>query len=97
MKLALATRYKMNTAEGLNILPWLVMRTAMLLNMCNVGEDGRIAYERRRGKKFKRDLLEFGESLWYLKPGSARKDELDGRWGDTVYLGLMGESGDVSI
>ena len=53
------------------------MYAAMLINICHVGEDGKTAYERRRGKKFKRELPEFGESVWYLKPGTAGKDELD--------------------
>ena len=75
--MAWETRCKRKIEETHNILPWLIMYAAMLENICKVGEDGKTAYERRRGKKFKRDTTEFGESIWYLKPGSAGKDKLD--------------------
>ena len=39
------------------------------------------------GTKTRRDLIEFGESVWYLKPSTAGKDKLDERWGDSVFLG----------
>ena len=80
LKMSLETRYQMKVDESHNVLPWLIMYAAMLINICRVGEDGKAAYERRRGKKFKRELPEFGESIWYLKPGSAGKDKLDERW-----------------
>ena len=87
----------MKIQEGHNVLPWLIMYAAMLLNICRVGEDGRTAYERRRGKKFRREVPEFGESIWYLKPGSAGKDKLDKRWGDGVYLGIIEDSSELYI
>jgi len=77
LKMALETRYQKKIGENHNILPWLVMYAGMLINICSIGEDGKTAYERRRGKSFKRDIPEFGESIWYLKPGSAGKDKLD--------------------
>ena len=97
LKMSLETRYQMKVEESHNVLPWLIMYAAMLINICRVGEDGKTAYERRRGKKFKRELPEFGESIWYLKPGSAGKDKLDERWGDGVYLGMISESCELYI
>ena len=97
LKMSLETRYKMKIEEGHNVLPWLVMYAAMLLNICSVGEDGRTAYERRRGKKFRREVPEFGESIWYLKPGTSGKEKLDERWGDGVYLGIIEESSVIYI
>ncbi len=49
---------------------------SMLMDICSVGDDGKTAYERRRGKKFKRELSELGESIWYTKSGSAGKTNL---------------------
>ena len=77
LKMSLETRYHMKISESHNCLPWLIMYAAMLINICSIGEDGKTAYERRRGKKFKRELPEFGVSIWYLKPGSAGRDKLD--------------------
>ena len=42
-------------------------------------------------------MPELGESIWYLKPGSAGKDELDERWGDGAYLGIMEESSELYV
>ena len=54
--------------------------SALLINVCKVGGDGRTAWERRRGKKFKRQLPEIGECVWFLKALSEGKDKLDTRW-----------------
>ena len=35
-----------------------------------VGEDGFTAHRRLRGRNFKKDVTEIGESVWYLKPKS---------------------------
>ena len=97
LKMSLETRYNRKIGEGHNILPWLIMYAAMLINICSIGEDGKTAYERRRGKKFKRELPEFGESIFFLKPGSSGKEKLDERWGDGVYLGVIEESSEIYI
>ena len=76
---------------------WFIMYAAMLINICHVGSDGRTAFERRRGNKFKRELPEFGESVWYLKPGTTGKDKLDERWGDGVFIGVMEDSSEIFI
>ena len=53
LRMSLETPYKMKIEEGHNVLPWLIMCAAMLLNICSVGEDGRTASERQRGNKFR--------------------------------------------
>ena len=53
LKMSLETPYEVKIEEGHNVLPWLIMCAAMLLNICSVGEHGRMACERRRGKKFR--------------------------------------------
>ena len=56
--MALETRYQMKIGEGHDILPWLAMYAAVLLNICSVGEAGKTAHERRRVKKCKRELVD---------------------------------------
>ena len=92
LKTVIESRYQMKIGESHNVLPWLIMYAAMLINLCSVGEDGKTAYKRRRGKRFKREVPEFGGSIWYIRLGSAGKDKLDERWGDGVYLGIIEES-----
>ena len=53
IKLALQWRYKIETIrEDHPIIPWMIRYTGMLINLVKRGEDGRTAYERRRGKGF---------------------------------------------
>ena len=69
----------------------------MLLNLFRRGDDGRTAWERRKGRSFKRDLHEFGKQVLYLKPGSAGKDKLDTRWEKGIFLGIREASGEWYI
>ena len=61
------------------------------------GDDGRTAWERRKGRSFKRDMHEFGEQVLYLKPGSAGKDKFDARWERGIFLGMKEDSGEWFI
>ena len=66
------------------ILAWMVKHAGQLINRYRVREDGRTSHERIRGKKFRREVAEFGECVWYLKPGSKGKHKMDSRWGNGV-------------
>ena len=59
----------------------------------SVGNDGFTAYKRVKGKEFKKELVKFGEGVWYLKPKSKGKNKAECRWEDGVYLGVRDESG----
>ena len=78
-------------------MPWLVHHAAFLLNICKVGEDGRTAYETRKGKRFLRLLPEIGECIWYLRPQSLGKEKLDTRWENGVFAGVREESGELFV
>ena len=55
IKMALEWRYGgEKIKEEHPILPWLIRYSAMLINITRKGEDGRTAYERRRGKRYLR-------------------------------------------
>ena len=47
---ALGSRWKGTIPDRRSIWPWLVEYASYLLNRCNVGADGKTAYERCRGK-----------------------------------------------
>ena len=47
-------------------LVWMANYAAVLLNLCEVGEDGRTAYGRSKGKKTKLSGIEFG---WKVRFG----------------------------
>ena len=68
LKSNLEGRYKRKILEEHPIWPWAVMYAAVLINICLVGDDGRTPNGRRKGRRFKRELPEFGECIRYLKP-----------------------------
>ena len=79
MILSLESRYKSKIRQDHPIFPWLIRHSAILLNIAKVGDDGKTAYERRKGKRFLRAIPEIGECIWFLRPESVGKDKLDTR------------------
>ena len=97
MRLGLQSRYNTKIRSDHPVLPWIIKHSAFLINVCKVGDDGRTAHERRRGKRFNRTIPEFGESVWYLKPLSVGRDKLDTRWESGIFVGIRDESGELII
>ena len=53
--------------------------------------------ERVKGRRFNREIPEFGERAMYLKPASAGRDKLDSRWEAGHFLVLKDESAELII
>ena len=79
------------------IFTWLVRHAAASMNRYQVGDDGRTAHERLRGRKFKRDVAEIGESVMYIRAESVGNDKYNSRWEEGVFVGVGEESGEVII
>ena len=47
---------------------WMVEHVADILNKFKVGHDGRTAYERLKGKKYKGEVLEFASCVLHRVP-----------------------------
>ena len=61
LKLALENRYKVELPVKHVLIPWMIEYAAFLLNRCEVGHDGKTAYERLKGKRATCLGIEFGE------------------------------------
>ena len=59
--------------------------------------DGKTAHERMRGRKFRRDIAEFGERILYIRSDSVGKDKFNSRWEPGVFIGVKDDSGEVII
>ena len=92
LKSSLESRIGFKLAQEHNCLPWLVRHAGWIKNRLTVKSDGRTAYERWKGKKFTQEIVEFGERVMYLKPGSKGRDKLESRWGSGIWLGSRDES-----
>ena len=88
---ALIRRYGDPVRELTQYLPWLIKHAAALLNRFQVGADGMTPHRRLRGKKFNRAMVEFGECIWYLKPGTKGQYKRETRWANGVFLGIREE------
>ena len=61
MKDALEARYKTEIKGEHWAIPWLIKHRAANANRLRVNKRGRTAYEEIKGRKFKGELIEFGE------------------------------------
>ncbi len=62
-----------------------------------MGEDGKTPQERIKGKKFKTQIVEFGEGVRYIMPESAGKDKWDVRWREGIFLVIRDSSGEFIV
>ena len=53
-------------------MTWIVEHAADIINRFAVGPDGKTAYERIKGKKYRGEVVEFGRMVMYRIP---RKSE----------------------
>ena len=80
------------------MLTWLVQHAADCLSKHQIGEDGKTAYERLKGKKFSRAVVEFGEKIHYRKNPKGHKDnKLDGKWGEGYFLGFYWKTSEALV
>ena len=56
-------------------LPWLVRHVSSTRFRESVGLDGMTAYKRIKGRDFRKELVKFGECVWYLIPGTKGKNK----------------------
>ena len=95
MRSALEARWKSTVAETHAIWPSLVGHAGFLLNRCEVGHDGKTAYERSKKKVATILGLEFGEIVHWKKVISPGK--LSPKWESGIFLGIRADSGEVWI
>ena len=80
------------------MLTWLVQHAADCLSKYQQGEDGKTAYERLKGKKFSRAVVEFGEKVHYRKHTKGHKDnKLESKWAEGYFLGFYWKTSEALI
>ena len=70
---------------------------AYLLNRLSQGEDGKVPYERIRGKKPTILGLEFGEKLFYKVKRGAKLEKIKARWEHGIFLGVRRKSNELWV
>ena len=89
LKSALDEHYITEFGEDHVLLSWLIAYAASLISKSTIGEDGKTAHERARGRKFSKPLPEFGECILYAKYLPKQGDnKLEPQWEQGVFLGI---------
>ena len=97
IKDALESRLGKRIEEESNIIPWMITHAARTINRYHVNPDGLTAYRKWKGKEFKKEVAEFGETVLYLRPGTKGKDKLRSRWEKGIWVGLLDETGETIV
>ena len=63
-------------------MTWLIAHSADMITKLEVGSDGKAAYERLRGKKYKGEVVEVGSRVHYRIPGALHpgRGKIEPRW-----------------
>ena len=79
------------------IVSFIPEYVAYLLNRLSQGEDGKVPYERIRGKKPTILGLEFGEKLLYKVKRGSKLEKINERWEHGIFLGVRRKSNELWI
>ena len=97
MKEALDARYGERIPRNHKLMAWLPRQAASTITKFHKGDDGKTAYQRMKGKKFNREVTEFGENVWFLKPKCRGKTGMQGRWSEGIWIGIKDESNEAIV
>ncbi len=67
------------------------------LNRFQIGHDGKTRRERLKGKKWRREVAEFGECIYYQVLKTKGKYSWEERWAEGIWLGVREESGEIVV
>ena len=80
------------------IWTWMAEYAGWLLTRCEVGRDGKTAYERIKGKHARVQGMEFGEAvLWKRRRQGGPLGKLTSMWEDGVFLGIKGSTAEIIV
>ena len=88
MVMALESKLGKTIDASSSVFPWLVLHAGTLLNRFSVAADGKTPHERLKGKKSRKQLIEFGESIHVMPRNALDKPNLDSRFHDGIWLGV---------
>ena len=98
MRSALEERWGVEVGVDHAIWSWMAEYAGWILTRCQVGRDGRTAYERMKGKPAKIQGLEFGEGVhWKRRREGGPLGKLTCMWGDGIFLGVKGGTGEIIV
>ena len=79
------------------IMPWLIMHAGETLSHHQVGQDGKVAFQRLKGRKMRRHLAEFGERVMWQPLDQLKAGSMEPRFLEGVWLGIRPQSSEVIV
>ena len=68
---------------------WLLEHVCLLLNALHVGEDGKTAWRRLRGRDFGQRLIGFAENVFYKQPAKGPQHDVGGNMTARMFPGVF--------
>ena len=79
------------------IVAFIPEYAAYMLNRFHVGSDGKVPYERLKGKKPTVLGVEFGEKVLYKIKGGQKLQKLEPRWRHGIFVGVRKRSNELWV
>lgn len=80
-----------------DFMAWVIRHAGWTHNRFAIGEDGKTPFERKRGKKFRADVIPIGEMCLWRVPEATKGPKLAARWKKGVWLGRMDKTNEILV
>ena len=89
------TQSKLPTSSCLSA--WLIVHAGNILNLCELGKDGKVTFQRLRGRRMHADRVESGERVMFQPLDHKNLGSAQPRWHDAVFVGIRMHTGEKLI
>ena len=76
---------------------WMINHAACLLNLDSIGEDGKVPFERWRGRRHALQRCVFGERVWYRPGPLSARSKADDRMTEGRFVGFQLKTGQYLV
>ena len=94
---ALEDRIKLKLNADDCVIPWLIQNAGEIISNFSVGPDGKVPFQRVRGRKMRRELVEFGEMVHWMPADQLHRGKFEARWHNGIWLGVRPQTSEVLI
>ena len=91
LKLMLESKLQCKIPVGHPIIAWIIEFAPQALNYFSVGRDGKTAYERLKGRRFRIPIAEFGERVHMTIQSKkwTKRGKMNSKWDEGIFLGFV--------
>ena len=79
------------------LFAWSVAHAGNLITLHEVGKDGKVPFQRLRGRKMHPELIEFGERVMFQPLDHKSLGSAQPRWSEGVFVGIQMHTGEKLV